>query len=142
MYPGEEKKKFIKIIEELTAIIEHNPEETIKTALIEGIKAKTQDLKQRSQQKPTFTIKTNNLGFAEGKEREEAQEIKDNTPQWAKDIGKEMKDNHKTGPQPREEEKTQLQPELIRFGEYIKSLNRVYVESKPMTEHYKEFNQS
>lgn len=113
MYPGEEKQTFIKIIEELTAIIEHNPGETIKSALIEGIKRKTQDLKHRSITKPNFTVNINNLGFAEGKEGEEAQEIK-------------------TGPK----------PEILRFGEYIGTLAPSYYDSKTIGEHLEEFLQS
>jgi len=54
-------KEIIQIIEQLTAIIEHNPGETIKTALIEGIKVKTKALKdqyKKVKQEPEPIIRT------------------------------------------------------------------------------------
>lgn len=173
-----EKKLIIQIIGGLTALIEHSPEETIKTAMIEGIKEKTQVLKDQDKiipvrnnsawprwenillsegeftevykkqwledyikegwrvlnkelakvknerpKVPDIPIKTNNLGFAEGKEGEEAQEIK-------------------TGPQPAETGEPKKQPEILRFGDYIKSLHFSFLRSKTIEEHYQDFKQS
>lgn len=119
MNKEQEKQKFIEIIEALTALIENNPGKKIKATMIEGIKEKTNSLKPvATQYLQPATEPSKELKYRFQKEYKgrlpgetEAEQItrqeesvkeawdilhneitkeKNKTPQWAKDLNKDL----------------------------------------------------
>ena len=135
MYKEGEKEQFIKILEELTAIVEHNPGETIKTAMIEGIKAKTKVLRDKAkEEKRKAYIKEGTEIFQEIEQEFIKRWMKEEEITIYKYFPPFKLYYNKVKPTTDEE-----QPEVLRFGNYIKRLSFGTLEAKTIEQHYEEF---